>query len=79
MIKGIGIALGAGILVFFVCLLTTVVGGILGWVVGLVFPFVIVSLNTVLGLSLSSFQMGAVLGFVGGFFRSNQLPVKSTS
>lgn len=70
MIKGVGIALGAGILIFFACLLSTVIGGILGWVVGLVFPFVIVSLNTVLGLSLSGFQMGAVLGFVGAFFRN---------
>lgn len=52
-------------------ILGTLVGGIVGWVVGAVFPFVIVSLNTVLGLQLTGFEMGAVLGFVGSFLSTS--------
>ena len=57
---------------FVAILAQTVVGGIVGWVVGMVFPFVITSLNSVAGLSLTGFQIGAVLGFVSGFLRSKR-------
>jgi hypothetical protein len=55
---------------FFVVILTTLVGGIVGWCVNLLFPVVNVTLNQVSGLSLDAFDMGAVLGFVGSFFKS---------
>ena len=64
-------AVGIAALLFLVVILGTLVGGIVGWIVGGVFPFVIVSLNTVLGLSLTGFEMGAVLGFVGSFLSTS--------
>jgi hypothetical protein len=51
--------------------LGTLIVGIVGWIVGLVFPFVIVALNTMTGLTLTAFEMGAVLGFVGSFFKAS--------
>jgi hypothetical protein len=66
-IAGVGIAA----LLFLAVILGTLVGGIVGWVIGGVFPFVIVSLNTVLGLTLTGFEMGAVLGFVGSFLSTS--------
>jgi hypothetical protein len=58
-------------LLFVVILLGTLVGGIVGWTVDLMFPFVVVTLNTLTGLELTAFEMGAVLGFVGSFFKSS--------
>ncbi len=58
-------------LLFVAILAGTVIGGVVGWIVGLIFPFVIESLNTVTGLKLTAFEMGAVLGFTGSFFRSS--------
>lgn len=54
-------------ILFFAVILGTLVGGVVGWIIGGIFPFVIASLNTVLGLSLTGFEMGAMLGFVGSF------------
>jgi membrane protein YqaA with SNARE-associated domain len=67
----IAAGLGIAALLFLAVILGTVIGGIVGWVIGGVFPFVIVSLNTVLGLSLTGFEMGAVLGFVGSFLSTS--------
>jgi hypothetical protein len=58
-------------LLFVAILLGTLVGGVVGWTVDLMFPFVVVALNTLTGLSLTAFEMGAVLGFVGSFFKSS--------
>ena len=49
----------------------TFFGGVAGWVVNLVFPVVHTTINTLTGLSLDAFDQGAVLGFVGGFIRTN--------
>jgi hypothetical protein len=69
------VVLGAAVMVaailFVAVLLSTVIGGIVGWIVGMVFPFVIVTLNTLMGTTLTAFEMGAVLGFVGSFFRTS--------
>lgn len=55
----------------FVAVLThTVVGGIVGWIVEWAMPFVPATLNQQFGTSLSGFEVGAVLGFFGSFFRS---------
>jgi hypothetical protein len=71
----LAVVLGASLVVaailFVAVLLGTLIGGIVGWIVGLVFPFVIVALNTLNGLTLTGFEMGAVLGFVGSFFHSS--------
>jgi hypothetical protein len=58
-------------LIFIGVLFSTVFGGVIGWIIGWIFPFVIESLNTITGLSLTGFETGAVLGFVGSFFRSH--------
>ena len=59
------------VLFFFGALLSTVFGGFVGWVVDMVFPFVTATLNGLAGTELSGFEMGAVLGFFGSFFRSS--------
>lgn len=58
-------------LLFVAILLSTLVGGVVGWTVDLMFPFVVTTLNTLTGLELTAFEMGAVLGFVGSFFKSS--------
>lgn len=58
-------------LLFVAILLCTLVGGVVGWTVDLMFPFVVTALNTLTGLQLTAFEMGAVLGFVGSFFKSS--------
>jgi hypothetical protein len=58
-------------ILFVAMLLSTLIGGCAGWVVESVFPYVITTLNTLTGLSLTGFEMGAVLGFVGSFFKSS--------
>lgn len=58
-------------LLFVAILLGTLVGGVVGWTVDLMFPFVVTALNTLTGLELTAFEMGAVLGFVGSFFKSS--------
>ncbi len=69
-------ALGIAGLLFLATILGTLLGGVAGLIVGAVFPYVIASLNSVLGLSLTGFEMGAVLGFVGSFL-STSTTVKS--
>jgi hypothetical protein len=63
---------GVGIVatLFFMIIINTLVGGVVGWCVDLVFPVVNTTLNTLSGLQLDAFDMGAVLGFFGSFFRS---------
>jgi hypothetical protein len=63
-------ALGIAGLLFVAVILSTLIGGIVGWIIGLVFPYVIATLNTLTGLTLTGFEMGAALGFVGSFFKS---------
>ena len=58
--------------IFFLIILGTLMGGFAGWVVGLVFVDTIASLKQFLGLAVTNFELGAMLGFVGGFFRSSQ-------
>jgi len=58
-------------LLFVAVLASTLVGGVVGWIVEAVFPFVIDTLNRLGDLNLTGFEMGAVLGFVGSFFRSS--------
>lgn len=48
----------------------TFIGGVVGWCVSLMFPVVNATLNQVSGLSLDAFDMGACLGFIGGFLKS---------
>jgi len=61
-----------GILVtlFIAVIASTLIGGVVGWTVNLMFPVVTSTLNQLSGLQLDAFDMGAVLGFFGSFFRS---------
>jgi hypothetical protein len=71
MVQIIAAALGIIGLLFLVIILSTLFGGIAGWTVDLVFPFVATTLNLLLGTTLTAFEMGAVMGFVGSFFRTS--------
>lgn len=64
-------AIGVAALFFFALLLGTIFGGIGGWVVGGVFPYVTDTVREVSGLTLTNFELGATLGFVGGFMKSS--------
>ena len=62
------VALYSIVALFLSLIMTTLVGGCVGWAVDLVLPVVTVSLNKILQISLSGFELGCVLGFIGGFF-----------
>jgi len=64
-------ALGVALLVFIATLMSTVFGGIAGWVVGGVFPYVTDTIRELSGLTLTNFELGALLGFVGSFMKSS--------
>jgi hypothetical protein len=63
--------MGLVITLFIAVLASTVIGGVVGWIVEAVFPFVAVTLNGLAGTELTGFELGAVLGFFGSFFRSS--------
>ncbi len=66
----IGALAAGGILVLSV-LVTTLGGLVIGWVVGWFFSETILSFLGQLGINhLEMWQIGASLGFIGGFFRS---------
>ena len=71
MLQIIAAAVGIIGLLFFVIILSTLFGGNAVWTVTLVFPFVATTLNSLMGTELTAFEMGAVLGFVGSFFRTS--------
>ena len=69
-----GLALIAA-LAFIACIISTVMGAAVGWVVGLVFHDTIFDFLRRIGIDvtgMSMWQIGASLGFIGSFFRSNQ-------
>lgn len=62
------LAIGA---VFAACLLGALMGALAGWVVGLIFDDTMALLGKALGIpDAAPYQIGALLGFAGGFFRS---------
>jgi hypothetical protein len=65
---GIALTIGG---IFLMVIFGTLVGGMAGWVVGLVFGDTILSIAGQLGIkSVTMFQLGAFLGFVGGFLKT---------
>lgn len=56
--------------VFIVVILSTAIGGFVGWCTGLVFPHTLGHIAALLGLN-EPYQVGAAAGFVGSFFRPN--------
>lgn len=69
--KILGSVTVVGIVLFFVCLIGTVMGALAGWIVGLVFPETLGLLAKMLNVDAAPWQLGAILGFIGGFFRSS--------
>ncbi|MBQ8870841.1 MAG: hypothetical protein IJ019_05650 [Alphaproteobacteria bacterium] len=64
-------------LMFLGCVLGTLCGAFTGWFVGLFFGKTILNFLAALGITgFKMWQVGAVLGFVGGFFR-NSVSVKN--
>lgn len=68
--KAIIAIVGILVTLFVAVIAGTFIGGVVGWCVSLMFPVVNATLNQVAGLSLDAFDMGACLGFVGGFLKS---------
>ena len=66
-------AAGVGILLIVFCLIGAVCGAISGWVVGWVFDETMQKLLVnVLHLdNVAMWELGAMLGFIGGFFRGS--------
>ena len=48
-------------------------GAFCGWIVGLVFDATLTTLIAWMGLDFAPWQFGAILGFIGGFFKNWQL------
>lgn len=59
--------------IFLVPLLGILVGAFAGWVVGLFFPGTVGLVGSAIagGATLPAWQVGAILGFVGGFFKTH--------
>jgi len=64
------IAVIAALLIFVVCLAGTAVGAFAGWIVGFVFDDSLRLLAQALGIEAAPYQLGAIFGFIGSFFRS---------
>jgi hypothetical protein len=49
------------------------VGAFIGWVAGMVFPGTVGLVGTLItsGVTIPAWQVGAILGFVGAFFKSS--------
>lgn len=60
------------IFIFVVPLIGVVVGAFSGWVVGSIFPGTVALIGSAIsgGATVPAWQVGAVLGYVGGFFKS---------
>lgn len=62
------------LLLFFLPLLGILFGGFSGWIVGLFFHDTVMGFLSAIGVdvtNLTMWQVGAALGFIGGFFKSN--------
>ena len=64
-------ALLVAVLTVVVVILGTLAGALIGWIVGWFFSDTILFIAAQLGIkNISMWQLGAFLGFVGGFFRT---------
>lgn len=61
----------AAMAVFISAILATVFGAVGGFIVGLVFPDTMSLLSDTIGIEAAPWQLGAMFGFVGSFFRSS--------
>ena len=69
--KAVGAILGLAALIFLMPLIGVLVGAFAGWVVSLFFDATMRAFFGPLGLGhLEVWQIGAALGFIGGFFKT---------
>lgn len=62
----------AAAILFLLVIAATVVGALVGWVVGWIFADTILGFFAALGITgFKMWQIGAILGFVGSFFKSS--------
>ena len=67
----VGALASVAAVLFLAALIGTVVGAFAGWVVGLFFTNTITTVLAALGVTgVKVWQLGAFLGFVGGFFKA---------
>jgi len=69
-------AIGLVLFVILMVTLGTLFGGIAGWIVGLFFTDTIMGTMNRFGvdtMGMTMWQLGATLGFVGGFFKSTKV------
>ena len=80
--KGEGTFIGAIIAALvgglcFIPVIGTLIGGFTGWVVGWFFDDTMLGILSQMGIQgFAMWQVGAFLGFVGGFFRSSSIMEK---
>jgi uncharacterized membrane protein len=63
-------ALAVAALVFVGAVASALAGAFVGWLVGLIFDDTMRLLSQAMGISAAPYQLGAMFGFVGAFFRS---------
>ena len=73
MLKIISGAALIALILFLVPALTTATGILTGWIVGLFWPHTCALWLQHFGLNAQMWQVGAFLGFVGGFFKSTSV------
>lgn len=74
-VTGVLGAIAVVALLFFLVILTTLMGAVAGWAVGLFFEQTILSTLARFGVNvagLTMWQLGATLAFVGSFFKAHQ-------
>jgi hypothetical protein len=73
----LGLIFLAIILIFLSPLIGIIVGAFAGWVVGLFFPDTLGLISQMLHIEAAPWQLGAIFGFIGGFFRGTVNTSKS--
>lgn len=71
MAKVFGVVMLSMMGIFFFIIFGTLLGGLAGWIVGFFFGDTILAIASQLGIkSVTMFQLGCFLGFVGGFLKT---------
>lgn len=69
--QAIAVLFIAAVMIFCGVLISALFGAFAGWLVGAVFDDTMAELIRASGLSVAPWQLGLMLGFVGGFFKSS--------
>ncbi len=64
----------AAFVIFWACIVRAFLGALTGWVIGLMFGDTILGFFAALGITgFKMWQIGLVLGFIGGFFANTNI------